>query len=50
MKKILQSDEVNAREIVIFVGLVKWGVAQVSMRPIECEQVLLSQVKRGWKE
>ena len=44
MKKILLSDEVNADELCIFVALVRWGIRQVTMRPIEFEQVGLEQV------
>eukprot|EP00008_Paramoeba_atlantica_P009923 CAMPEP_0201480084 /NCGR_PEP_ID=MMETSP0151_2-20130828/4651_1 /ASSEMBLY_ACC=CAM_ASM_000257 /TAXON_ID=200890 /ORGANISM="Paramoeba atlantica, Strain 621/1 / CCAP 1560/9" /LENGTH=460 /DNA_ID=CAMNT_0047861839 /DNA_START=726 /DNA_END=2108 /DNA_ORIENTATION=+ len=44
LKKILQSDEVNASEICIFISLVRWGVLQVQTRPAEFEQVGLQQV------
>ena len=44
LKKILQSGEVNASELCIFAGLVRWGICQVEMRPAEFEQVGLQQV------
>ena len=44
LKKILLSGEVNASELCIFAGLVRWGICQVEMRPAEFEQVGLQQV------
>jgi hypothetical protein len=44
LKKILQSDDVNADELCLFVALVRWGIRQVSMRPNECEFVGVEQI------
>ena len=44
LKKILQSSEINASELCVFSGLVRWGICQVEMRPAEFEQVRLQQV------